>query len=146
MKHIRKFNESKKEKKVEDQEVLFNAEVLADKDEKPSFTTEVEDNEKVQKEFKKSMDKIVKFESFITVNIDNVENMECENEWQDSEEETEEETQSCGCGGNCQCEEIEDYCDSCDRVSSQCVCGDESNPETDVKVMNMADFMNSLGQ
>ena len=51
MKHIRKFNETKKEDKVEDQEVLFNAEVLVDKDEKPSFTTDVEDQEKVKKEF-----------------------------------------------------------------------------------------------
>ena len=46
MKHIKKFNETKKEDKVENQEALFNAEVLVDKDEKPSFTTDVEDQEK----------------------------------------------------------------------------------------------------
>ena len=52
MKHIKKFNETKKDEKVKDQEVLFNAEVLADKDEKPSFKTgEEEDQEKVKKEF-----------------------------------------------------------------------------------------------
>lgn len=141
MKHIKKFES--KEEKVKDQEVLFTAKSLeVDKEEKPSFKTEVEDNEKVQKEFKKSMDKIEKFESFITINIDNVENMECENEWEGSEEET----QECECGQeDCQCGQTEDYCDSCDRVSSQCVC-DESNPESDVKVMNIEDFLGSLNK
>jgi len=134
-----------KEEKVKDQEVLFTAKSLEkDKEEKPSFKTEVEDNEKVQKEFKKSMDKIEKFESFITINIDNVENMECENEWEETEE-SEEENQGCGCGEDCQCNQTEDYCDSCDRVSSQCVCG-ESNPESDVKVMGIEDFINSLNK
>ena len=134
-----------KEEKVKDQEVLFTAKSLEkDKEEKPSFKTEVEDNEKVQKEFKKSMDKIEKFESFITINIDNVENMECENEWEETEE-SEEENQGCGCGEDCQCNQTEDYCDSCDRVSSQCVC-DESNPESDVKVMSIEDFIGSLNK
>jgi hypothetical protein len=126
-----------KEEKVKDQEVLFTAKSLEkDKEEKPSFKTEVEDNEKVQKEFKKSMDKIEKFENF-TIEI----------EVKTEEEESEEEIQEvgCGCGEDCQCGKTEDYCDSCDRVSSQCVC-DESNPESDVKVMSIEDFISSLNK
>ena len=97
MKHIKKFNETKKEDKVEDQEVLFNAEVLVDKDEKPSFTTDVEDQEKVKKEFDKLL-KVKKFEAFIDVDIhiDNIDEVEIENEYdtdgyeEDSEEEVSE--------------------------------------------------------
>jgi len=136
MKHIRKFNETKKEDKVEDQEVLFNAEVLVDKDEKPSFTTDVEDQEKVKKEFDK-LRKVKSFESFIDVDIhiDNIDEVEIENDYDTEdyhEEESEEETQELGCG----------CCDDC-------TCGDEeevqqTNPESEVRVMNMADFMNSI--
>jgi hypothetical protein len=136
MKHIKKFNETKKEEKVEDQEILFNAEVLVDKDEKPSFTTDVEDQEKLKKEFDK-LRKVKSFESFIDVDIhiDNIDEVEIENQYdtkgyEESEEEAEE--LGCGCCGECTCgaeEEVE-----------------EVNPETEVKVMNMADFMNSLGQ
>ena len=141
MKHIKKFNETKKEEKVEDQEVLFNAEVLVDKDEKPSFTTDVEDQEKLKKEFDK-LRKVKSFESFIDVDIhiDNIDEVEIENDYDTedhNEEESEEETQelSCGCCDECTCgseEEVEEV--------------EEVNPETEVKVMNMADFMNSLGQ
>ena len=81
MKHIKKFNETKKEDKVKDQEVLFNVEVLADKDEKPSFKTDIEDQEKVQKEFDKLKDKVEKFEAFIDIHIDNIENVEVEHEF-----------------------------------------------------------------
>jgi len=137
MKHIKKFNETKKDEKVKDQEVLFNAEVLADKDEKPSFkTSEEEDQEKVKKEFDK-LTKVKSFESFIDVDIhiDNIDEVEIENQY-DTEgyEESEEETEELGCG-----------------CCNQCTCGSEEeveevNPETEVKVMNMADFISSLGQ
>jgi hypothetical protein len=142
MKHIKKFNETKKEEKVEDQEILFNAEVLVDKDEKPSFTTDIEDQEKLKKEFDK-LSKIKNFESFIDVDIhiDNIDEVEIENDYdtedyheKESEEESEEETQELGCG----------CCDECTCGSEEEV--EEVNPDTEVKVMNMADFMNSLGQ
>lgn len=71
MKRIKKFNKTKKTEKVEkvkDQEVLFNVEVLVDKDEKPSFKTEVEDQEKLKKEFDK-LRKIKNFENF-TIEIE----------------------------------------------------------------------------
>ena len=60
MKHIKRFNESKKE---ETQEVKFDAKELVDEDGEPGFKTEVDDQEKTDKEFKKMMDKVVKFES-----------------------------------------------------------------------------------
>ncbi len=63
MKHIKRFNEAKEDK---DQEIDFNAGDLVDDDAEPGFITDVEDQEKTDKEFKKSMDKIVKFESFIS--------------------------------------------------------------------------------
>jgi hypothetical protein len=137
MKHIKKFNETKKDEKVKDQEVLFNAEVLADKDEKPSFkTSEEEDQEKVKKEFDK-LTKVKSFESFIDVDIhiDNIDEVEIENQY-DTEgyEESEEETEELGCG----------CCDQCTCGSEEEV--EEVNPETEVKVMNMADFISSLGQ
>jgi hypothetical protein len=147
MKHIRKFNETKKEDKVEDQEVLFNAEVLVDKDEKPSFTTDVEDQEKLKKEFDK-LRKVKSFESFIDVDIhiDNIDEVEIENDYdaEGHEEESEEEVQEVGCGCCGECTGQSD-CDCC----QDCTCGDEeevqeTNPETEVKVMNMADFMNSI--
>jgi len=144
-----------KEEKVKNQEVLFTAKSLEkNKEEKPSFKTEVEDNEKVQKEFKKSMDKIEKFENFIieigvkqtddseeqkllggpesshTVHDNNMRNMESEKE--------------VGCGCCDQCNGQED-CECC----NDCTCGsdlEESNPETDVKVMNIADFIELLNK
>jgi hypothetical protein len=144
MKHIKKFNETKKDEKVEDQEVLFNAEVLVDKDDKPSFTTDVqEDQEKVKKEFDK-LRKVKKFENF-TIEVEVEVKPEDEKQTLLGGPESShtahdnhmrnqvEQEQGCGCG--CQ----------------DCTCGteeevEETNPETDVKVMNMADFMNSLGQ
>lgn len=137
MKHIKKFNEAKKEDKVENQEVLFNAEVLADKDEKPSFKTgEEEDQEKVKKEFDK-LRKVKKFEAFIDVDIhiDNIDEVEIENEYdtegheEEYEEESEEEVQEVGCG-----------------CCSDCSCGQsmEEQPMNQPKVMNIADFINSI--
>ena len=149
MKHIKKFNETKKDEKVKDQEVLFNAEVLVDKDEKPSFKTgEQEDQEKVKKEFDK-LTKVKKFEAFIDVDIhiDNIDEVEIENEYdtEGHEEESEQEVQEVGCGCCSDCNGQED-CECC----SDCSCGDsevqQTNPETEVKVMNMADFINSLSQ
>jgi hypothetical protein len=141
MKHIKKFNETKKEEKVEDQEILFNAEVLVDKDEKPSFTTDIEDQEKLKKEFDK-LSKIKNFESFIDVDIhiDNIDEVEIENDYDtegyeeepESHEESEEESQELGCG----------CCDSCTCGSEEEV--EEVNPETEVKVMNMTDFISSI--
>jgi hypothetical protein len=61
MKKIRRFNEDKKE---ETQEMEFDAKELVDKDAEPGFTTDVEDQEKLDKAFNKEMDKIEKFESF----------------------------------------------------------------------------------
>ena len=133
MKHIKKFNETKKDEKVKDQEILFNAEVLADKDEKPSFKTgEEEDQEKVKKEFDKLI-KVKKFEAFIDVDIhiDNIDEVEIENEYdtEGHEEESEEEVQEVGCG-----------------CCSDCSCGQsmEEQPMGEPKVMNIADFINSI--
>jgi hypothetical protein len=122
-----------KEEKVEDQEVLFTAKSLErDKDEKPSFKTEVEDNEKVQKEFKKSMDKIEKFENF-TIEVE----VEVKPEGEESEEEESEVT---GCCNNCTGQE---GCGCC----QDCNCGtEEVNPESDVKVMSIQDFIGSLNK
>ena len=136
MKHIKNFNETKKNDKVEDQEVLFNAEVLADKDEKPSITTDVEeDQEKVKKEFDKQMTKVHKFENF-TIEID----VEVKPEVDEYEQSMSQEV-GCGC---CQACTGQNDCDCC----QDCTCNqeevEETNPETDVKVMNIADFMNSI--
>ncbi len=59
--NIKRFNEETKE---ETQEIVFDAKELVDKDAEPVFTTDIEDQEKVNKEFNKEMDKIEKFESF----------------------------------------------------------------------------------
>ena len=145
MKHIKKFNETKKDEKVEDQEVLFNAEVLVDKDEKPSFkTAEEEDQEKVKKEFDK-LTKVKKFEAFIHVDIhvDNIDEVEIENGYdtEGHEEESEEEVQEVGCGCCSDCNGQED-CECC----SDCSCGQsmEEQPMGEPKVMNIADFINSI--
>lgn len=140
MKHIKKFNETKKDEKVEDQEVLFNAEVLVDKDEKPSFTTDVEeDQEKVKKEFDK-LRKVKKFENF-TIEIEV--KPEGEEECEDEPETLQGTSQEVGCGCCNACTGQSD-CDCC----QDCTCGVEevqqTNPESEVKVMNMADFMNSI--
>ena len=145
MKHIKKFNETKKDEKVKDQEVLFNAEVLVDKDEKPSFKTgEQEDQEKVKKEFDK-LTKVKKFEAFIDVDIhiDNIDEVEIENEYdtEGHEEESEQEVQEVGCGCCSDCNGQED-CECC----SDCSCGESGEEHTmnQPKVMNLSDFMNSI--
>lgn len=136
--HIRKFNETKTEKveKVKDQEVLFSAEVLVDKDEKPSFKTEVEDQEKVKKEFDK-LRKVKNFENF-TIEVE----VEVKPE---SQEEPEEEYNT---PISFEPNQEEEGCESCG--CQDCNCGTEvqeveqSNPENDVKVMNISDFINSI--
>lgn len=143
MKHIKKFNETKKDEKVKDQEVLFNAEVLVDKDEKPSFKTgEQEDQEKVKKEFDKLI-KVKKFEAFIDIDIhiDNIDEVEIENEYDtEGHEDSEEEVQEVGCGCCSDCNGQED-CECC----QDCSCG-QSGEHTmnQPKVMNLSDFMNSI--
>lgn len=146
---IKKLNNKK-----EDNQISFDSKSLErGKDEKPSITTSIEDQEKLKKEFDKEYDKVHKFEAFIDIHIDNIENVECENEFSYEDEKIDaeyEEDKGCGCcddcvgqpGCDCGCEdckcgELEDYCDSCDRVSSQCVCD-----ETEVK--SVGDFMNVL--
>jgi hypothetical protein len=138
MKHIKKFNETKDEK-VKDQEVLFNAEVLADKDENPSFKTEVEDQEKVQKEFDKLRGKVEKFENFtIEIEVKPEGEEYCEEEPEVLQGPVSQEV-GCGCCDDCT---GQSDCQCCD----DCTCGaeEEANPETEVKVMNMSDFMNSI--
>lgn len=137
---IKKFNETKKDEKVKDQEVLFNVEVLADKDEKPSFKTEVEDQEKVKKEFDK-LRKIKNFENF-TIEVEVEVKPQGEEEFS---QEPQVPTQEVGCGCCNQCNGQED-CGCC----QDCTCSGEveeveqSNPENDVKVMNISDFINSI--
>jgi len=137
---IKKFNETKKDEKVKDQEVLFNVEVLADKDEKPSFKTEVEDQEKVKKEFDK-LRKIKNFENF-TIEVEVEVKPQGEDEFS---QETQVPTQEVGCGCCNQCTGQSD-CECC----QDCTCSGEveevgqSNPENDVIVMNISDFINSI--
>lgn len=142
MKHIRKFNETKKSKseKEKDQEVLFNAKSLID-DNEPSIKTETEeDNEKTQKEFKKSMDKIEKFEAFIDVHIDNIENVDVEYEFghehEDSEDDFDaeyEEDPGCGCCSDCNGQP------GCDCGCDDCQCG-----ESEVSVMPASQFVSNV--
>jgi hypothetical protein len=77
------------------------------------------------------MDKIEKFENF-TIEI------EVKTEGEESEEETQE--VGCECCDDCNGEEGCECCDDCN-------CGtEEVNPESDVKVMNIQDFIGSLNK
>lgn len=139
MKKIQKFNESDK-KNQKDKEIKFDSKSLVDKDQKPGFKTEVEDNEEVQKKFKKSIDKIEKFEAFIDVHIDNIENVEFDYDFEhdDSEDDFDaeyEEDLGCGC------------CDSCTgQMDCNCGCDDCECPSSDnnVQVMNISDFISDI--
>ena len=140
-----RFNEAKKE---ETQEVKFDAKELVDKDAEPGFTSNVEDQEKVEKAFKKEMDKVVKFENFVTINIDNIENVEmeiendCECEDEESSEETTEEapeTSGCGCCDECT-GEPGCYCGCPDCM---CAIEDEETGGTE-DVINFGDFKNEI--
>lgn len=138
-----RFNEAKKE---ETQEVKFNAEELVDKDAEPGFTSNVEDQEKVEKAFKKEMDKVVKFENFVTINIDNIENveMEIENDCECEDEEsvetsTEEETSGCGCCDECTGEA------GCQCGCPDCMCAiDDEEVGGTEDVINFGDFKNEI--
>ena len=126
MKQIKKLNEL-------EQEITFNSKSLEkDKDENPTIKTSVEDQEKIEKEFKKNLEKVQKFEAFIEINIDNVENMECETEFEedDDSEEFDSEGEGCGCCNDCSGQE-------------DCECGCEDCMD-EPKVMNIADFLNSI--
>ena len=151
--------QKKESKKEESEEIKFDVKSLErDKDEKPSFKTKVEDNEKVQKEFKKSMDKIEKFESFITISISNDDDDlgisdefgkptdEYEVDKQSSKELRgmdfleDEESETPGCCDDCTGEEGCVCCDDCNCRT------EEVNPDSDVKVMNIQDFIGSLNK
>jgi len=109
MKHIKKFKEK-------EEDIKFSAKSLEpEKDEKPTFKTSIEDQEKIEKEFKKDLDKVQKFESFIDIHIDNVENIEVEIEEEDNEFEPEyEEGKGCGCCDDCSgCEDCYCGCEDC---------------------------------
>lgn len=123
----------KLKEKEQTQEVKFDAKSLEkNKDDKASFKTSVDDQENVEKEFKKSINKIEKFESFITVNIDNVENIGIDNEKDFSADYEDSETSGCGCCDNCTGEE------GCYCGCSNCKCG------SDETVKKASDFVNTI--
>jgi len=153
---VKKFNDKKKE---EGKDILFSAKSLEkDKEEKPSFKTSVDDQEKVEKEFKKELDKIEKFESFITISITNddddlgisddfgrpTDEYEVDKKSSielrgadfledeiDSDYE-ESEMSGCGCCGNCSGEQ------DCECGCENCKCSPDEN------IQRASDFINSL--
>lgn len=120
------------EKKEETQDIKFNAEEFVDKEAEPGFTTDVEDQEKVEKAFNKEMDKVVKFENFVTINIDNIENveMEIENEGEEPNEKT-----GCGCCEECTGEP------GCVCGCPDCTCEPAAESEGTEDVVSFADFV-----
>ena len=135
---IKKFDNSKKKEKEQVQDVLFNSKSLEkEKDELPTIKTSIDDQDKIEKEFKKNSNKIEKFESFITINIDNVDKIECENEYEvddaefDSEYE-ESENSGCGCCDNCSGEE------GCNCGCEGCECSSDEN------IKKASEFVNTL--
>lgn len=137
---VKKYKDFQKDQ----QQVLFSAKSLQkEKDEKPSFKTSVEDQEKTEKEFKKELDKIEKYESFITINIDHVDNIDCESDYDFSDSEDYEEVTGCGCCDECSGEEgCYCGCDDCNCNSDEdgdceqseitgCGCCDECTGEED---------------
>lgn len=135
---IKKFDKKEKETQV----TSFDAKSLEkNKDEKPTIKTSVDDQEKVEKEFHKNLDKVEKFESFITVNIDHVDNIDCDNDYDFSEEDNEldadyeeSEMSGCGCCDDCTGEE------NCYCGCSDCKCSDSD----DENVQTASDFVNIL--
>ena len=129
-----------KDTKEEIQDVKFNSKsLIRDKDEKPAFKTSTEENqEKINKEFKKELNKIEKFESFIVIKIGADEDEtnqpigleplgdEIESEYQESE------MSGCGCCDNCSGEESCKCCDNCSCSS------------TDDSIQKVSDFMSTL--
>jgi hypothetical protein len=127
---VKKYKDFKKDQ----QQVLFSAKsLLKSEDEKPNFKTSIEDQEKIEKEFQKELDKIEKYESFITINIDHVDNIDYESDWQfgdsgyeegdDYEEGESEESEVTGCGCCIDCTGEEGcYCECED-----CRCNSDEN-------------------
>lgn len=152
---VKKFNDKKKE---QEKDVLFNAKSLEKgKEDIPSFKTSVDDQEKVEKEFKKQLDKIEKFESFITISITkNDDDLGISDDFGKPTDEYEVDKQSskelrgadfledeidsdyeesemsgCGCCGNCS---GEDNCKCC----SDCRCSQDEN------IQKASDFVNAI--
>jgi hypothetical protein len=130
--------QKKESKKEESEEIKFDVKSLEkDKDEKPSFKTSIDDQEKLDKEFKKELNKVEKFESFITITItNNDDKLETPDNFNgltdefDSDEESEISNTCCDvCSG-------EDGCQCCD----QCKCGESEESQ----VMNVSDFLKSI--
>lgn len=125
----------KKVKDITGQEVMFTAKSLEiSKDDKPSIKTSLEDQQKTDKEFKKNMTKIHKFESFITINIDNIENVdwETENEF----EEDESEISGCGCCSDCSGDS------DCECGCEDCICcGSEHGEKKNSKNLTQLPFL-----
>lgn len=127
--------------KKEEVEMSFNSKSLEkEKDSKPGFKSSVEDQEKIEKEFKKSLEKIHKFESFIDIHIDNIENLKIkgEVESEDSYDDDDisgysEEGKGCGCCSDCS--GLED----CDCGCEDCKCG-----ESDENVKSATEFVNAI--
>jgi hypothetical protein len=129
--------QKKESKKEESEEIKFDVKSLEiDKDEKPSFKTSIDDQEKLDKEFKKELNKIEKFESFITITITNNDELETPDDFSgvtdefDSDEESE---ISNSCCNNCSGEE---GCQCCE----QCGYGESEKSQ----VMNVSDFLKSI--
>ena len=134
---IKKFDNSKKKEKEQVQDVLFNVKSLEkEKDESPNIKTSTEDQEKIEKDFKKKSNKIEKFESFITVNIDHVDNIDCKNEYELEDESEfdadyeESEYSGCGCCDDCTGEEV------CNCECQECKCGSDDNVKTASQFVN----------
>jgi hypothetical protein len=133
--NIRRFDESKKE---ESPEISFDAKELVDKDTDPGFTTNVEDQEKLEKAFKKEMDKVVKFENFVTINIENIENVEMEIE-NDCDDTDREEKSGCGCCDECTGEP------GCYCGCEDCICSiDDEEMSGTEDVISFGDFKNEI--
>ena len=120
MRHLKKFNEKIKDKKSsKDEDFRFSSKSLEKEKEDVMGlgikTQPVEHDEKELENINKN--KIEKFESFITINIDNVENMECDNEFEIGNNEDDEENYDDEDGG----------CDCCDECTGEdeCYCGCE---------------------
>lgn len=134
---IKKFDNSKKKEKEQVQDVLFNSKSLEKgKDELPTIKTSIDDQEKVEKDFKKKSNKIEKFESFITINIDHVDNIDCENEYEVEDESDfdadyeESEDSGCGCCDDCSGEE------GCNCGCQDCKCVSDDNVKTASQFVN----------
>lgn len=142
MRHLKKFNEKIKDKKSsKDEDFGFSAKSLEKEKEDVMGlgikTQPVEHDEKELENINKN--KIEKFESFITINIDNVENMECDNEFEignneddeDDEENYDDEDGECDCCDECTGE------DGCYCGCEDCKCGTEEDVDKTSDVISL---------